>query len=161
MTLFASLLAGLVFGLGLLVSGMANPAKVIGFLDLAGAWDPSLAFVMVGAIAVGFVAFVVARQRTVSFLGADMKLPSQRRIDRRLIVGSTVFGIGWGVATASDCLRGVNQGPRLRAVLASWAMVSYSRALWKEMEPSSGKSSPLLLLAVRQKSPRYGPSRPD
>jgi uncharacterized membrane protein YedE/YeeE len=97
-TLFASLLAGLVFGLGLLVSGMANPAKVIGFLDLAGAWDPSLAFVMVGAIAVGFVAFVVARQRTVSFLGADMKLPSQRRIDRRLIVGSTVFGIGWGVA---------------------------------------------------------------
>ena len=98
MTLFASLLAGLVFGLGLLVSGMANPAKVIGFLDLAGAWDPSLAFVMVGAIAVGFVAFVVARQRTVSFLGADMKLPSQRRIDRRLIVGSTVFGIGWGVA---------------------------------------------------------------
>ena len=98
MTLFASLLAGLVFGLGLLVSGMANPAKVIGFLDLAGALDPSLAFVMVGAIAVGFVAFVVARQRTVSFLGADMKLPSQRRIDRRLIVGSTVFGIGWGVA---------------------------------------------------------------
>lgn len=98
MTLFASLLAGLVFGLGLLVSGMANPAKVIGFLDIAGAWDPSLAFVMVGAIAVGFVAFVVARQRTVSFLGADMKLPSQRRIDRRLIVGSTVFGIGWGVA---------------------------------------------------------------
>ena len=98
MALFASLLAGLVFGLGLLVSGMANPAKVIGFLDLAGAWDPSLAFVMVGAIAVGFVAFVVARQRTVSFLGADMKLPSQRRIDRRLIVGSTVFGIGWGVA---------------------------------------------------------------
>jgi hypothetical protein len=97
-TLFASLLAGLVFGLGLLVSGMANPAKVIGFLDIAGAWDPSLAFVMVGAIAVGFVAFVVARQRTVSFLGADMKLPSQRRIDRRLIVGSTVFGIGWGVA---------------------------------------------------------------
>ena len=98
MTLFASLLAGLVFGLGLLVSGMANPAKVIGFLDIAGAWDPSLAFVMVGAIAVGVVAFVVARQRTVSFLGADMKLPSQRRIDRRLIVGSTVFGIGWGVA---------------------------------------------------------------
>lgn len=98
MTLFASLLAGLVFGLGLIVSGMASPAKVIGFLDIAGAWDPSLALVMVGAIGVGVVAFAVARKRTVAFLGADMNLSSERRIDRRLIAGSTVFGIGWGVA---------------------------------------------------------------
>ena len=98
MTLFASLLAGLVFGLGLIISGMANPAKVLGFLDLAGAWDPSLAFVMLGAIAVGLVAFAVARRRTVSFLGADMKLPSERRIDGRLVAGSVLFGIGWGVA---------------------------------------------------------------
>jgi uncharacterized membrane protein YedE/YeeE len=94
----ASLLAGLVFGLGLIVSGMANPAKVLGFLDLAGAWDPSLAFVMAGAIAVGMVAFMVARRRTVSFLGAEMRLPSARHIDRRLIVGSLLFGIGWGIA---------------------------------------------------------------
>jgi uncharacterized membrane protein YedE/YeeE len=98
MTLLTSLLAGLVFGLGLIVSGMANPAKVLGFLDLAGAWDPSLAFVMVGAIAVGLVAFAVARKRSVSFLGADMKLPTARDIDRRLVGGSMVFGIGWGVA---------------------------------------------------------------
>lgn len=93
-----SLLAGLVFGLGLIVSGMANPAKVLGFLDLAGAWDPSLAFVMLGAIAVGMVAFFVARKHTVSFIGAEMKLPTARHIDRPLLLGSTLFGIGWGVA---------------------------------------------------------------
>lgn len=98
MTLIASLLAGLVFGLGLLVSGMASPAKVLGFLDVAGAWDPSLAFVMVGAIAVGLIAFKAARQRKVSLLGAEMRLSSERRIDGRLIAGSALFGIGWGIA---------------------------------------------------------------
>ena len=98
MTVFASLLAGLVFGLGLIVSGMADPAKVLGFLDLGGAWDPSLAFVMAGAIAVGALAFTVARKRTVSFLGATMNLPTSRDIDGRLVIGSVVFGIGWGVA---------------------------------------------------------------
>jgi uncharacterized protein len=98
MTIFASLLAGLVFGLGLIVSGMADPAKVLGFLDLRGEWDPSLAFVMAGAIAVGALAFAVAKERTVSFLGAKMKLPTSRDIDSRLVIGSVVFGIGWGVA---------------------------------------------------------------
>ena len=98
MYVVTSLLAGLVFGLGLIVSGMANPAKVLGFLDLAGHWDPSLAFVMAGAIAVGIVAFAVARKRTRSFLGAEMKLSTARHIDRRLIVGGLLFGIGWGVA---------------------------------------------------------------
>ncbi|CAN5919521.1 YeeE/YedE thiosulfate transporter family protein [soil metagenome] len=97
-TVFTSLLAGLVFGLGLIVSGMANPAKVLGFLDIAGMWDPSLAFVMAGAIAVAAFAFAVARKRTVSFLGAAMKLPTSRDIDRRLVIGSVIFGIGWGVA---------------------------------------------------------------
>ena len=98
MTLFASLLAGLVFGLGLIVSGMADPAKVLGFLDLAGAWDPSLAFVMAGAIALGALAFAVAKNRNVSLLGATMKLPTSRDIDRRRVIGRVVFGIGWGVA---------------------------------------------------------------
>jgi len=98
MIAFASLLAGLVFGLGLIVSGMANPAKVLGFLDLAGHWDPSLAFVMAGAIAVGAIAFSVAHGRVVSFLGAEMRLPSAHHIDRRLVLGSVLFGIGWGVA---------------------------------------------------------------
>ena len=98
MLVLTSLLAGLVFGLGLIVSGMANPAKVIGFLDLAGAWDPSLALVMAGAIAVGVVAFAVARRRTVSFIGAEMQLTTPHRIDRRLVLGSVLFGVGWGVA---------------------------------------------------------------
>jgi len=98
MTIFASWLAGVIFGLGLIVSGMADPAKVLGFLDLAGAWDPSLAFVMAGAISVAAVAFGVARERTVSFLGVEMNLPKTRRIDRRLVAGSLMFGIGWGVA---------------------------------------------------------------
>ena len=97
-TVFTSLLAGLVFGLGLIVSGMANPAKVLGFLDLAGAWDPSLAFVMAGAIAVAAFAFALAKKRSASFLGAAMKLPGSRDIDGRLVIGSVLFGIGWGVA---------------------------------------------------------------
>ena len=96
--LFASLLAGLVFGLGLIVSGMADPAKVMGFLDLGGAWDPSLAFVMAGAIGVGALAFATARKRTVSFLGSAMKLPMSSDIDGQLVIGSVVFGIGWGIA---------------------------------------------------------------
>ena len=98
MQALAALLSGLVFGLGLIVSGMFNPAKVLGFLDLFGRWDPSLAFVMAGAIAVGLPAFAWARRRKLSLLGADMQLPTTRRIDRRLIAGSLLFGIGWGVA---------------------------------------------------------------
>ena len=98
MLVLSALLSGLVFGLGLIVSGMANPAKVLGFLDLAGAWDPSLALVMGGAILVGFFAFLVARKRTRSFIGAEMKLPTASAIDRRLLTGSALFGAGWGIA---------------------------------------------------------------
>lgn len=94
----SALLSGLVFGLGLIVSGMANPAKVLGFLDLAGQWDPSLALVMAGAIAVGFFAFLIAKNRTRSLIGAEMKLPTASAIDSRLLVGGVLFGAGWGVA---------------------------------------------------------------
>ena len=98
MAALTSLLAGLVFGLGLIISGMANPAKVLGFLDIAGRWDPSLAFVMAVAIAVGLIAFRFANQRSVSFIGIAIKVPAARHIDRRLVVGSAVFGVGWGIA---------------------------------------------------------------
>ncbi|MFG6443306.1 DUF6691 family protein [Roseateles sp. LKC17W] len=98
MSIFTSLLAGLVFGLGLILSGMASPAKVLGFLDLAGAWDPSLALVMVGAIAVGLLAFTVARRREATLLGLPLRLPTASVIDRRLLVGSLMFGAGWGLA---------------------------------------------------------------
>ena len=98
MLLFTALLAGLVFGLGLIVSGMTDPSKVLGFLDIAGAWDPSLAFVMAGAVGVGLVAFAVARRRELSLLGAAMPSPTTRRIDTRLVGGGLLFGIGWGLA---------------------------------------------------------------
>jgi len=98
MQILLALVVGLIFGLGLLVSGLANPAKVIGFLDLAGRWDPSLIFVMAGAVAVGAIAFAVARRRSASWLGAPMRIPDSRDIDRRLVGGSVLFGIGWGMA---------------------------------------------------------------
>ncbi|MCD9120659.1 YeeE/YedE family protein [Cupriavidus sp. UGS-1] len=95
---FFALLAGVVFGIGLILSGMANPAKVLAFLDLAGNWDPSLAFVMAGAILVGVVAFAVARRRSASLLGLPMRMPTATVVDRRLVGGSLLFGIGWGLA---------------------------------------------------------------
>lgn len=94
----SALLVGLVFGIGLILGDMTNPAKVIGFLDLFGNWDPSLAFVMGGAISVGLVAFRVAGGRPTSLLGEPMRLPTRNDIDKRLITGSLVFGAGWGLA---------------------------------------------------------------
>jgi len=94
----AAFAAGLVFGLGLLVSGMANPAKVLAFLDLAGPWDPSLALVMAGAIAVGLLAFTFAGRRPQSLLGEPMRLPTRRDLDLPLMLGSLGFGVGWGLA---------------------------------------------------------------
>ncbi|MFC5606283.1 DUF6691 family protein [Variovorax soli] len=91
-------LVGLVFGWGLLLSGMTDPGKVQGFLDLFGHWDPSLALVMGGAIAVGIFAFALARRRTSAILGGPIRLPASNEIDRRLIAGSLIFGAGWGLA---------------------------------------------------------------
>ena len=91
-------LVGLIFGIGLILSGMTDPGKVIGFLDLFGNWDPSLAFVMGGAILVGAFAFTVAKKRTTSVLGGAMQLPTARHVDKRLILGSLAFGAGWGLA---------------------------------------------------------------
>ena len=95
---FFALLSGLVFGIGLIVSGMTSPEKVSAFLDLAGDWDPSLALVMGGAIGIGLFAFAIARRRGTTFLGGPMRLPNKRTIDARLVVGSALFGIGWGIA---------------------------------------------------------------
>jgi uncharacterized protein len=98
MGFLSAFLSGLVFGLGLLVSGMSDPGKVIGFLDVAGSWDPSLAFVMAGAILVAFFAFALARRRARTFFGEALHLPQRSDIDARLLGGSVVFGIGWGLA---------------------------------------------------------------
>lgn len=98
MKLITALLAGLIFGIGLIVSGMANPVKVLGFLDIAGAWDPSLAFVMASAVPVALVGFRLARRRRSSLLGEAMNLPDGQAIDRRLLGGAALFGVGWGIA---------------------------------------------------------------
>ena len=116
-----ALLSGLIFGSGLLLSGMTNPAKVLGFLDIAGAWDPSLALVMIGAIATSVIPFAIAKKRHTTWLGLPMHLPGSRSIDRRLIFGSLLFGIGWGLA-------GICPGPALvmlgMGVKQAWLFVS-------------------------------------
>ncbi len=113
MAVITALLAGLLFGIGLMVSGMANPAKVLGFLDLAGSWDPSLAFVMAGAVTIGSVAFLIARRRKRSLLGLPMQLPAGTDVTLRLVLGSAAFGVGWGLA-------GFCPGPALVALGAGY-----------------------------------------
>lgn len=98
MNRISEFLVGWVFGMGLLISGMTDPGKVQGFLDLFGAWDPSLAFVMGGGVIVGLVGFTLAKKRTISFLGSAMHWPTAKDIDRRLVLGSLTFGAGWGLA---------------------------------------------------------------
>jgi uncharacterized membrane protein YedE/YeeE len=98
MQVLTALFCGLVFGLGLIVSGMTDPSKVTGFLDLAGAWDPSLALVMGGAVGVGLIAFRLASRRTRTLLGAPMQLPVSSQIDGALVLGALAFGAGWGLA---------------------------------------------------------------
>ena len=114
MQIISAGLVGLVFGLGLILGGMTNPAKVIGFLDLAGAWDPSLGLVMGGAMVVAAVAFKVAKRRARSVLGATLQIPQSRVIDKRLILGSLAFGAGWGLA-------GFCPGPALVSVASGAA----------------------------------------
>lgn len=106
--------AGLVFGLGLILSGMSNPAKVLGFLDLAGRWDPSLALVMGGAVAVGAIAFAVARARGRTMLGGPLRWPEASQIDRKLVIGAVLFGVGWGLA-------GFCPGPAIVGAAAGFA----------------------------------------
>lgn len=111
---------GLLFGFGLILSGMVSPAKVLGFLDLAGIWDPSLAFVMGGALCVGVIGFGLAKRRGKTLNGNALSLPGTQQVDRRLVIGSLLFGIGWGIA-------GVCPGPAIVAlgqgVAMSWIFI--------------------------------------
>lgn len=109
MRILTALLAGLIFGLGLVISGMANPAKVLGFLDLFGQWDPSLALVMIGAIGAAFLPMQWVQRSGRSLRGEPVTLPGKQKIDPRLILGSLLFGAGWGVA-------GFCPGPAIVAV---------------------------------------------
>ena len=105
-----SFLSGLIFGLGLIISGMTNPAKVIDFLDVTGLWDPSLGFVMLGAISIAYFSFKIARKRKLTYMGLPIILPKTNTIDTRLIFGSVTFGIGWGLA-------GYCPGPGITSIL--------------------------------------------
>ena len=89
---------GALFGLGLIISGMSNPQKVLGFLDLSGNWDPSLMFVMFGAVLVGLAGFYVMSKRTQAFFGGALSIPTRRDITKPLLIGSLIFGAGWGIA---------------------------------------------------------------
>lgn len=123
MSRISAFLAGLLFGVGLLLAGMADPTKVLAFLDLAGAWDPSLALVMVGAIAAAALPFTLARKRARSWLGLPMQLPTRRDLDRRLVLGSLLFGIGWGLA-------GICPGPAVAVLLTGhWQAVVFVLSL--------------------------------
>lgn len=141
MPILMAFVVGLVFGIGLIVSGMTDPSKVLGFLDLAGQWDPSLAFVMGGAILVGLVAFRVAGGRERSLLGEPMRLPSATTINRRLVLGSLAFGAGWGLA-------GYCPGPALaslasgsgKALLFTLAMVA-GMSLFEVFEWVAGRNA--------------------
>ncbi|MBU3577436.1 YeeE/YedE family protein [Polynucleobacter sp. UK-Kesae-W10] len=104
---------GVLFGWGLIISGMSNPKKVLGFLDLAGSWDPSLIFVMVGAILVGLGGFYVVSKRSEAFFGGALHVPTRRDITKPLVIGSFVFGIGWGIA-------GICPGPAIVALGAGY-----------------------------------------
>jgi len=109
MIFVVNLLAGLLFGFGLLLSGMANPAKVLNFLDIAGRWDPSLAFVMGGAVIVTAIGYRLIFRRTKPILDASFRVPTSTEIDRKLVVGAAMFGTGWGLV-------GLCPGPALVSV---------------------------------------------
>lgn len=119
----ASLFIGALFGAGLTVSEMVNPAKVIGFLDFAGDWDPTLGVVMAAALAVSAPGFAMARRRIAPFLGGAFRIPSRRDVDVRLIGGAVVFGIGWGLA-------GFCPGPAIAALAAGlWPVFVFVAAM--------------------------------
>jgi uncharacterized membrane protein YedE/YeeE len=134
MALLTALLSGLIFGLGLILSGMANPAKVLGFLDLTGAWDPSLALVMGGAIGVGLPGFALAKRMKVSYLNLAMKLPTNTQIDRRLVLGSLTFGAGWGLAGYCPGPALVALGNGQRPALLFVAAMVFGMALFEMAE---------------------------
>ncbi|WP_414470933.1 DUF6691 family protein [Microvirga sp. M2] len=132
--------SGLLFGLGLIVSQMVNPAKVLGFLDIFGNWDPSLAFVMGGAVVVSALGYLVARRRGVPVLAPRLEIPTRRDLDPRLIGGAALFGIGWGLVglCPGPALVGPTFGPAeifvfVAAMIAGMAVFRLVPADWPQV----------------------------
>jgi len=118
-----ALLAGLMFGLGLSVSGMLNPSKVLAFLDVAGAWDPSLAFVLAGAVMVSAVGYLIRARARRPLFADDFNVPASPAVDAKLVIGATLFGVGWGLA-------GFCPGPALAGlILGKWQIVVFVTAM--------------------------------
>ena len=147
---------GLLFGIGLILSGMTDPGKVIGFLDLSGAWDPSLALVMGGAILVGVFAFALAKKRTTTFLGGALQLPTSNDIDKRLLAGSLIFGAGWGLAgfCPGPAIVSLGSGQPKAAVFVLAMLVGMALFEWSERRmqgvEAQTKTKARTLPAVRQ-----------
>jgi uncharacterized protein len=121
--LFVSFASGLIFGLGLIVSQMINPAKVLAFLDIFGAWDPSLAFVMAGAVAASAAGYVYAKRRGIPLLTPRLDIPNRRDLDPRLLAGAAIFGVGWGLV-------GLCPGPALTVLpLRLWKPFVFMAAM--------------------------------
>ena len=135
---------GLLFGIGLILSGMTDPGKVIGFLDLSGAWDPSLALVMGGAILVGVFAFALAKKRTTTFLGGALQLPSSNDIDKRLLAGSLLFGAGWGLAgfCPGPAIVSLGSGQPKAAVFVLAMLVGMAFFEWSERRTQGLRAQP-------------------
>lgn len=128
MNIAIALFCGLLFGVGLIASGMTDPSKVQGFLDVSGRWDPSLAFVMGGAISLGTLGYLIARRRERGWTGEPMDIPQDRVIDTRLVVGGLLFGVGWGVS-------GFCPGPAITALgagflPAAWFVGAMLLGMW-------------------------------
>lgn len=140
MARLSAFLCGLLFGLGLLLAGMADPAKVLAFLDLAGAWDPSLALVMVGAILTALPFFGLARGKAHGLLGGAMQLPTRRDLDRRLVLGSLVFGIGWGIAgiCPGPALVGLGAGHWQAALFVLGMLAGMAAFEWRQRRKARG-----------------------
>jgi uncharacterized membrane protein YedE/YeeE len=140
MLALASLLCGLIFGFGLLISGMTQPAIVLGFLDVLGRWDPTLAFVMAGALMVSAAGFSLARRRDRPLLAATHLWPTRTDIDRPLVVGSVLFGIGWGLVglcpgPALENLASLS--PKVFVFVAAMAAGMIAKDLWERHAPSA------------------------
>ena len=123
MAILSAFTSGLLFGLGLIISQMINPAKVLAFLDVFGRWDPSLSLVMVGAVAASTFGYVVAKRRGVPILAASLEIPTRRDLDPRLIAGAALFGVGWGLV-------GLCPGPALAILsLGLWQSLLFVAAM--------------------------------